>query len=77
MSNQAKSPTAKVREISRQYPNEFRETPAGSLQCNFCDVLVKCYKKIFVETHQKSKLHQAELVTTSSFSGKQTYIQPN
>ena len=66
MPKQAKSSTAIVREICRQYPNESGETPAGELQCNFCDVLVKCDKKIFVESHQKRGLHQAKLVITSS-----------
>ena len=42
---QAKSTTAKVREIRRQYPNEIGENPAGYLRCNFCDALVKCEKK--------------------------------
>ena len=39
-------------------------------------VLVKCDKKSYVESHRKSKLHQAILVTTSTSRGKQTYIQP-
>ena len=51
------------------------ETPAGDLRCNFCDVLVKCDKKLFAESHRKSKLRQAKLVATSSFQGKQIYIQ--
>ena len=75
MPKQAKSTTEKVWEICCQYPNEFGETPAGDLQCNFCDVLVKCDEKFFVESHRKSKLHQAKLGTTSSSQGKQTYIQ--
>ena len=75
MPKQAKSSTAKVREISCQYPNEFGKTPAGNLQYNFFDVSVKCYKKFFLESHRKSKLHQAKLAKTSSFQGKQTYIQ--
>ena len=53
---------------------KLRETPAGNLRSNFCDVLVKCNKKVFVDSHQKSKLHQAELVTTGSSQGKQTSI---
>ena len=39
MIKQAKSTKPKVREICRQYPNEFGETPARDIQCNFCDVL--------------------------------------
>ena len=77
MPKQAKSSKAKVREICRQYPNEFGATPAGDLRCNFYNVLVKCDKKFFVESHRKSKLHQAKLVMTSSSQGKQTYIQPD
>ena len=42
-----------------------------------CTVLVKCDKKLFLESHRNStwKLHQAKLVTTSSFKDKQTCIQ--
>ena len=72
---QPKSTTVKVRKICRQYLNEFGETPASDLQSNFCDVLIKCDKKLLMEIHRKSKLHQAKLVTTSSFQGEQTYIQ--
>ena len=75
MPKQIKSSTAKVQDIGRQYPSEFRKTLAGDLRCNFCDVLVKFDKKIFMESHGKSKLHQAKLITTSSFYGKQIYIQ--
>ena len=75
MPKQAKSSTAKVREICRQYPNESEATPAGDLRCKLCEVFVKCDKKFFVENHQKSKLHQGKSVTTSSSQGKQTYLQ--
>ena len=77
MPKQAKSSTAKVREICRQYPNEFEATPAGDLRCKLCEVglLVKCDKKFFAESHRKSMLHQGKLVTTSSSQGKQTYLQ--
>ena len=54
---------------------KLRETPPGNLRSNFCDVLVKCDKKVFVNSHQKTKLHRAELVTTGSSQGKQTCIQ--
>ena len=36
-----------------------------------------CQKKIFVEIHQKSKLHQAKSVTISGSQGKKIYIQIN
>ena len=75
MPKQAKPSAARVKEIWYQYPDEFGETPAGDLRCNFCDVLVKCDKNFFAESHQKSKLHQAKLVTTNRSQGKQTYIQ--
>ena len=75
MPKQAKSSTAKVREICRHYPNKFGETAAGNLWCNFCDVSIKRDKKFLVEIHLKSKLHQAKLVTTSSSQGKQTCMQ--
>ena len=47
----------------------------GKLQLAFCNVLVKCDKKFFMESHRRSKLHQAKLVTTSSCQGKLTYLQ--
>ena len=75
MPKQAKSISAKIREICRQCPSEFGETLAGDLRCNFSDVLVKSDKKFFVESHRKSKLQQAKLVTTSSFQVKPTYVQ--
>jgi len=53
---EAKSSTAKV-QICHQYPNEFGVTPSNDLRCNFCDVLVKCDKKLFVESRRKSKFH--------------------
>ena len=55
MPKQAKSSTAKVRQICQEYPDEFSATPARDLRCNLCDVLVKCDKKFFVESHRKSK----------------------
>ena len=55
MPKQAKSSTAKVRQICQEYPDEFSATPARNLRCNLCDVLVKCDKKFFVESHRKSK----------------------
>ena len=53
MPKQAKSSTAKVRQICQEYPDEFSATPVRDLRCNLCDVLVKCDKKFFVESHQK------------------------
>ena len=55
MPKQAKSSTAKVRQICQKYPDEFSATPARDLRCNLSDVLVKCDKKFFVESHRKSK----------------------
>ena len=53
MPKQAKSSTAKVRQICQDYPDEFSATPAGDLRCNLCDVLVKCYKKLFWKATEK------------------------
>ena len=55
MPKQAKSSTPKVRQICQEYPDEFSATPARDLRCNLCDVLVKCDKKLFVESRRKSK----------------------
>ena len=75
MSKQAKSSTAKVRQICHKYPDEFSATPASDLRCNLCDVLVKCDKKFFVESHQKSKQHQRKLETKSKSQSKQTFLR--
>ena len=75
MPKQAKSSTAKVRQICHEYPDEFLATPARDLRCNLCDVLVKCDKKFFVESHRKSKQHQRKLETKSKSQSKQTCLQ--
>ena len=75
MPKQAKSSTAKVRQICQEYSDEFSATPARDLQCNFCDVLVNCDKKFFVESHQKSKQYQRKLETKSKSQSKQTFLQ--
>ena len=74
MLKQAKSSIAKVRQTCQEYPDEFSPTPAGDLRCNLCDVLVKCDKKFFVESHQKSKQHQGKLETKSKSQSKQTFL---
>ena len=71
MPKQAKSSTAKVRQICQEYLDEFSATPARDLRCNLCDVLVKCDKKFFVESHRKSKQHQRKLETKSKSQSKQ------
>ena len=54
----------------------FRQLlPARDLRCNLCDVLVKCDKKFFVESHRKSKQHQRKLETKSKSQSKQTFLQ--
>ena len=54
----------------------FRQLlPARDLRCNLCDVLVKCDKKFFVESHRKSKQHQRKLETKSKSQRKQTFLQ--
>ena len=55
MPKQAKSSTAKVRQICQEYPDKFLATPAGDSRCNLSDVLVKWDKKFFVESHRKSR----------------------
>ena len=71
MPKQAKSSTAKVRQIFQEYPDEFSATPARDLRCNLCD------KKFFVESHRKSKQHQRKLETKSKSQSKQTLLQPD
>ena len=75
MPKQVKSSTDKVRQICQEYLDEFSATPAGDLRYNFCDVLVKSNKKLFVESHQKSNQHQRKLETKSEFQSKQTFLQ--
>ena len=75
MPKQAKSSTPKVRQICQEHPDEFSATPARDLRCNLCDVLVKCDKKFFVESHRKSKQHQKKLETKSKSQSKQTFLQ--
>ena len=75
MPKQAKSSTAKVGQICHEYPDEFSATPARDLRCNLCDVLVKCDKKFFVQSHRKSKQHQRILETKNKSQSKQTFLQ--
>ena len=74
MPKQAKSSTAKVRQTCQEYPDGFSATPAGDLRCNLCDVLVKCDRKFFVESHRKSKQHQRKLETKSTSQNKQNFL---
>ena len=75
MPKQAKSSTAKVRQICLEYPDEFSATPARNVRYNLCEVLVKCDKKFFVESHRKSKQHKRKLETKSKSQNKQTFLQ--
>ena len=74
MPKQAKSSVAKVRQTCQEYPDEFSATPAGDLRCNLCDVLVKCDKKCFVESHRKGKQHRGKLETKSKCQSKQIFL---
>ena len=74
MQKQTKSSIANVRQTCQEYPDEFLATPAGDLRFNLCDVLVKCDKKFFVESHRKSKQHQGKLETESKSQSKQTFL---
>ena len=75
MPKQAKYSAAKVGQICQEYPDEFLATPARDLRCNLCDVLVKCDKTFFVESHRKSKQHQRKLDTKSKSQSKQTFLK--
>ena len=75
MPKQAKSSTAKARQICQDYPDEFSATPARDSRCNLCDVLVKCDKKFFCEKPPKNKQHQRKLETKSKSQSKQTFLQ--
>ena len=75
MAKQAKPTTAKVRQICQECPDEFSATPARDLRCNLCDVVVKCDKKFFVESHRKSKQHQRKFETKGKSQSKQTFLQ--
>ena len=70
----AKLSAGKVRQSCSQYSNEFLATSAGDLVCNTDDVLVKCDKKLFGESHTKSKHHQAGLQRKSRFQNKQIFL---
>ena len=74
MPKQAKSSIAKVRQTCQEYPDEFSATAASDLRCNLCDVLVKCDKKFFVESHRKSKQHQGKLETKSKSQSRHTFL---
>ena len=67
MPKQANSSKVKVWQICQEYVDEFSATPADYLRCSHCDVLVKCDKKLFVESHRKSKLQQEKLEIKNKF----------
>ena len=68
----------KLGKFARNIRMSFRQLlPARDLRCNLCDVLVKCGKKFFVESHQKSKQHQRKLETKSKSKSKPTFSQLN
>ena len=75
MPKQAKSSTAKIRQICQEHLDKFLATPVGNLQCNLCDVLVKCDRRLFVESHWKSKQHQERLETKSKSQSKLIFLQ--
>ena len=75
MPKQAKPSRARFRQICQEYPDEFLATPAGDLRCDLYDVLVNCDKKLFVESHRKSKQHQGKWGTKSKSQNKQTFLQ--
>ena len=62
----------KVREICHQYLNKLEKSPVGDLQCNACDVLVKCGKNVLRRTIKKVSFTKLNRQPTSSSQGKQT-----
>ena len=62
------------RQTCQEYPHEFSATPVSDLRCNLCDVLVKCDKKFFVESHRKINQHQGKLETKSKSQSMQTFL---
>ena len=54
MPKQAKFSVVKLKQICREYPDEFLATPTGDLQCILCgDVLIKCDKECFWKATEK------------------------
>ncbi|CAK8685761.1 unnamed protein product, partial [Clavelina lepadiformis] len=60
-----------MREIT-SITNYSRES---DLRCKFCEVTVKCDKKYFVESHRRSKRHQAGLEQQQASQSMQTFIE--
>ena len=61
---------------ARNIRMRFRQLlPARDLRCDLWDVLVKCDKKFFVESHRESKQHQRKLETKSKSQSNQTFLQ--
>ena len=76
MPKQAKSSTAKVRQICHEYPDEFSATPARPrLAMQPLRRVSQMRQKVFVESHQKSKQLQRKLETKSKSQSKQTSLQ--
>ena len=66
----------KLGKFARNIRMSFRQLlPACDLRCHLYDVLVKCDKTFFVESHRKSKQHQRKLDTKSKSQSKQTFLQ--
>ena len=76
MPKQAKSSTAKVRQIFQEYPDEFSATPARPrLAMQPLRRVSQMRQKVFVESHQKTKQHQRKLETKSKSQSKQISLQ--
>ena len=76
MPKQAKSSTAKARQICQEYPDEFSATPARPrLAMQPLRRVSQMRQKVFVESHRKTKQHQRKLETKSKSQKKQTFLQ--
>ena len=76
MPKQAKSSTAKVRQMCQEYLHEFSATPARSrLAMQPLRRVSEMQQNVFVESHRKSKQHQRKLETKSKSQSKQTFLR--
>ena len=68
------SQSAKITRFVREYPLEFVSSPNNELYCRLCEVVVKCDKLFFVDSHRKSMKHATKMSSAASTSLKQTFI---
>ena len=75
MPKQAKSSTAKVRQIFQEYPMSFRQLLPATCDATSATCSSNATKSFFVESHRKSKQHQRKLETKSKSQSKQIFLQ--